>query len=230
MRFDTLAKIVAASIEGHPVLHSLVHSVKYRAKDPNHLRDKLRRKAMEANQARRTFNITPENILTEITDLAGVRLLHLHTDQIQRIDDALKDLFQDQQYILHEGPEARTWDDEYRALFRGYGIAAIESASLYTSVHYVVLQNTRNRFACEVQVRTLMEEVWGEVSHTINYPHPTDDFACMEQIKVLARATSSCTRLVDSIFRSHAHAQSKKHAISADRPKRKAPAKRKART
>ena len=48
-----------------------------------------------------------------------------------------------------------------------------------------------------------MEEVWGEVSHIIDYPHPSKDLACREQIKVLARATSTCTRLVDSIFRSH---------------------------
>ncbi len=208
MRFETLARIVAASVEGHPVLHGLVHSVKYRAKDPDHLRDKLHRKAKQARTEGQEFSINPDNVLTEITDLAGVRLLHLYTDQIRRIDGALKDLFRDQQYILHEGPEARTWDDEYRSLFRSYNIDVVESASLYTSVHYVVLQNRRNRFACEIQVRTLMEEVWGEVSHTINYPHPTDDLACKEQIKVLARATSSCTRLVDSIFRSHAYAQS----------------------
>lgn len=47
-----------------------------------------------------------------------------------------------------------------------------------------------------------MEEVWGEVDHSINYPHKTESLPCREQIKALARATSSCSRLVDSIFTS----------------------------
>jgi len=74
---------------------------------------------------------------------------------------------------------------------------------MYTSVHYVVEANTKTRYTCEIQVRTLMEELWGEVDHTINYPHKTPSIACSEQIRALARLTSGCSRLVDSIFRSH---------------------------
>lgn len=48
-----------------------------------------------------------------------------------------------------------------------------------------------------------MEEVWGEVNHEINYPRPINSVACAEQIKALARVTSSATRLVDSVFRSY---------------------------
>ena len=52
----------------------------------------------------------------------------------------------------------------------------------------------------ESQVRTLMEEVGGEVDHTMNYPNPVESLACREQLKLLARVTSSAGRLVDSIF------------------------------
>jgi ppGpp synthetase/RelA/SpoT-type nucleotidyltranferase len=45
-----------------------------------------------------------------------------------------------------------------------------------------------------------MEEVWGEVDHAINYPHEHESLACREQIRALARSTSSATRLVDAIF------------------------------
>jgi putative GTP pyrophosphokinase len=45
-----------------------------------------------------------------------------------------------------------------------------------------------------------MEEVWGEVDHTMNYPIPSKVLAYREQVKVLARVTSGATRLVDSIF------------------------------
>ena len=40
----------------------------------------------------------------------------------------------------------------------------------------------------------------------MNYPTPTTVLASSEQIKVLARVTSSATRLVDSIFLTHADA------------------------
>ena len=46
----------------------------------------------------------------------------------------------------------------------------------------------------------------GEVDHLINYPTSTTVLASREQLKVLARVTSSATRLVDSIFLTHADA------------------------
>jgi hypothetical protein len=39
-----------------------------------------------------------------------------------------------------------------------------------------------------------------EVDHTINYPHKSESIPCREQIRALARQTSSATRLVDAIF------------------------------
>jgi putative GTP pyrophosphokinase len=51
-----------------------------------------------------------------------------------------------------------------------------------------------------------MEEVWGEVDHLINYPIPSTRLSSREQLKVLARVTSGATRLVDSIFLTHADA------------------------
>jgi cellulose biosynthesis protein BcsQ len=68
----------------------------------------------------------------------------------------------------------------------------------------VVASASRTKLTAEIQVRTLMEEVWGEVDHQLNYPHETQSLACREQLKVLARVTSSATRLVDSIFSTQA--------------------------
>jgi len=74
---------------------------------------------------------------------------------------------------------------------------------MYTSVHYVIDSNSRTRYTAEIQVRTLAEELWGEVTHVIDYPTACPNLACKEQIRVLARVASSCTRLVDSIFKSY---------------------------
>lgn len=180
-----------------------VHSIRERTKDPVHLRDKLSRKILKAKEEGAKFDIDEKNLFVRINDLSGIRILHLHTSQFFKIDVALRLLLDEQKLQLREGPIARAWDLEYRRLFENSKIKTVESPSLYTSVHYVIGSASRTLITSEIQVRTLMEEVWGEVDHSINYPHPVEFLACREQILALARITSGATRLVDSIFASH---------------------------
>lgn len=188
------------AIKSSSALLPLVHSVRSRLKDPEHLREKLTRKINRHKEEGKIFDITPDNLLIKINDLVGIRLLHLYTRQIIAIDSALKTLFTEAKYERLEGPFARTWDDESRQFFKKCNIDTQESPSMYTSVHYVISSASRTTVTAEIQVRTLMEEVWGEVDHTMNYPRQIDSIACREQLKVLARVTSSASRLVDSIF------------------------------
>jgi GTP pyrophosphokinase len=186
------------------VLAPLIHSVKKRMKDPAHLKDKLTRKLREAQDAGEVFGINKENIFTEITDLGGYRILHLHTRQTDRINAALlKVLKEEAQCTVLEGPKANVWDQESKSYFESIGIETEYNPRMYSSVHYVVQPNSKIKVTIEIQLRTLSEEIWGEVDHKFNYPHSVDSVACREQIKVLARVASSCTRLVDSIFASH---------------------------
>jgi len=184
-------------------LSSHVHSMKWRVKDPDHLRDKLFRKLKESKEKKLSFGISEGNLFSEINDLAGLRILHLHTREFEDINRCLLRLFKEHYYRVVEKPTARIWDIESQDYFEGIKIKCVPSESMYTSVHYVIKQNRLTLHTCEVQVRTLAEELWGEVNHSLNYPHETPSLACREQIKVLARVTSSCSRLVDSIFLSH---------------------------
>lgn len=190
-------------VETSTKLMILAHSMKGRIKDPDHLRAKLVRKGLEAKARGEAFPFDKKNLFQKINDLAGFRILHLHTSQIEKINAELLSIFDEQLWVKLEGPSARTWDDESRNYFAGLGIATEDSETMYTSVHYVVQPNSRSALTCEIQVRTLMEEVWGEVDHKINYPEKAKSLSCREQIKVLARVTSSCSRLVDSIFLAH---------------------------
>lgn len=194
-------------VQSWKTLKPHIHSLKIRLKDPDHLRDKLERKMREYKTKKKPFPITTKNLFVKINDLAGLRILHLYTQQVEEIAKSLKELFDEESYDLKEGPTARTWDDESRTFFRSIHIKTKKSPSLYTSIHYVIKPRRKSAYTCEIQVRTLMEEVWGEVDHTINYPHHTKSLACREQIAALARSTSGCSRLVDSIFRSHADAR-----------------------
>lgn len=178
-----------------------IHSALWRAKDPEHLRDKLSRKLLKCKVQNVSFEITEENLFERINDLAGVRVLHLHTNQFPSIDAALREVLSHEGYNVIEGPQARVWDIEYKAVFNAFGVEAIDNERMYTSVHYVVSAAGGRSRTAEIQVRTLAEELWGEVDHQMNYPHPSTSVPIQEQIRVLARVVSSCTRLVDSIFK-----------------------------
>lgn len=197
---QTFQKSVLVAINESQDLMNLIHTVRSRIKDPGHLKNKLVKKIRKCEEKCVQFGITPENLFTEITDLAGIRILHLHTKQVQKIDEHLKSIIAEQGLGLLEGPFARTWDDEYKKVFESFGFETQSSDRMYTSVHYVLTDKTQASFTCEIQVRTLMEEVWGEVDHTVNYPVPSKSLPCREQILALARSTSAATRLVDAIF------------------------------
>jgi len=196
---ENLRVMFAESVELKP----LIHSMRGRIKEPSHLRDKLQRKLAKYREAGRDWDITSENLFERVTDLTGFRILHLHTSQFAAINAIILRLLDENRYPVLEGPIARTWDEEYGAYFKSLGVETQQSPRMYTSVHYVVETNTKTKYTAEIQLRTLAEELWGEVDHLINYPTVSTKLACREQIKVLARMTSSCTRLVDSIFRTH---------------------------
>ncbi len=187
----------------HQSLRRLYHSLRWRVKDPDHLRDKLERQILRARASHAPFDVTEDNLFSRVNDLVGLRLLHLHTTEFIGINEVLMGLLEEQRYVILEGPTARVWDEEYTDIFTRMGVATIKNKRLYTSVHYVIEANTRTKRTAEIQVRTLAEELWGEVDHTLNYPHDSPKLTCREQIKVLARVTSSATRLVDSIFAAH---------------------------
>lgn len=206
--FEHLAENLLGNLLENGDLKKLIHSHKYRAKDPSHLKDKLYRRLKDLEKKHKKFDVDKDNLFLKIEDLAGVRLLHLHTNQMEQIHPLIKDMLREHNYKSLK-PIAYTWDIEYEKFFNKIGISTVKRDTLYTSVHYIVEPNRKTKMRCELQVRTLMEEVWGEVSHTINYPHETNSIACKEQLKSLARFTSGCTRLVDSIFKSDAEHKNK---------------------
>ena len=192
----------------------LVHSIRARTRDVDSLRGKLVRKLSKCKDDGVPFDIGPENLRQKVNDLVGVRLLHLNTSQFPDIDAAIRSLLTEQNYAIIEGPVARVWDNEYKEIFAAMGIATQANERMYTSVHYVVEESARSKRTAEIQVRTLAEELWGEVDHSMNYPKACAIGACREQIKVLARSTSACTRLVDSIY--YTKAQAEAESVESD--------------
>ena len=195
-----LMNSVASFFDHHPMLKRsqppVVHSVKARFKSTERLKDKIRRKST-------TDPITSENVFERVTDLVGVRVLHLHQAQFPTIHEAILDKINvKKDWVLGEPVKAYTWDPESTSFFQTMGIGSELKDSFYTSVHYLVRPQTDSHLCCEIQVRTLFEEIWGEIDHMLNYPEPTRISSCHEQIRVLAKLVGAGGRLVDSIVRS----------------------------
>lgn len=185
----------------HPDLrvsgHEIVHSYKSRLKDRDHLRAKLLRKREEGNP------ISPGNLFDRVTDLAGVRIIHLFQENFRQIDHVIRRKVDAGDWVLGERATAYTWDPEAADFFRRFNLEVTQKPTAYTSVHYLIRPRADSPLCCEVQVRTLFEEIWGEVDHQINYPNPTPSLACREQIRVLSKIVGAGSRLLDSLRRVH---------------------------
>ena len=72
--YETQANLIANILREH----KKVHSVKARVKDENHLIEKIIRKTEDRRRKYgQDFNFTVENYKDEITDLVGIRVIHL---------------------------------------------------------------------------------------------------------------------------------------------------------
>ena len=192
--FELFAGSLKSCFEKDPKLGKFIHFIKYRIKDERSLRAKLERIVTSAGD---------QDLVSRVTDFAGVRIIHLHMEQFPAIHPLVSDILEEQNCELLETPKAYCWDMEYEDMFRRVGVEAVHRDSMYMTVHYDIVANQRKRITCELQVRSLMEELWGEVSHRVNYPKESPSVSCQDQLKVLARLTSGCGRLVDSIFKTH---------------------------
>jgi ppGpp synthetase/RelA/SpoT-type nucleotidyltranferase len=172
---------------------SIIHSIRYRLKDIDHLKEKVQRKESEGKI------ITCENLFNSITDFAGVRILHLYPSAFKYIHNSILEQIKDDEWYFFENPIAYTWDPEQKKIFEGLSITTKIKESYYTSVHYVLMPREDSEIKCELQVRTLFEEIWGEIDHNINYPTQSGKKSIREQLKVLASLTATGSRLIESI-------------------------------
>lgn len=184
---------------GHPELVSgrppLIHSVKSRLKDEDHLREKIRRKYVRDGEV----IFAPAALSEHVTDLAGVRVMHLHQKQFTPIFELFTKKIETGDWYLVER-QAFTWDPESAKYFGSLGFQPELRDTFYTSVHFTVRPNAKSPLVCEIQIRTLFEEIWGEVDHALNYPKDCKNRSHREQLRVLSKLVGAGSRLLDSIY------------------------------
>ncbi len=146
-----------------------VKYLKSRLKDSEHLIGKIIRKQIENPE--RIINV--KNYREEITDLIGVRALHLFKEEWISIHDYIISNWELNEdaiaYVRKGDPESIT------NTFIDKGLKVEHHQRGYRSIHYVLkLQPTKHVNYVEIQVRTIFEEAWSEIDHLIGYPYPAN--------------------------------------------------------
>ncbi len=167
-----------------------VHSINYRIKKEEHLIEKIIRKRIKNPQ--RIIDL--KNYRNEITDLIGIRALHLFKEDWIHINNFLKDNWE-----FAEQPVAyvRNGDsDRILDYYRENQCRIEEHPYGYRSVHYIIkAKNNGTVHNSEIQVRTIFEEAWGEIDHVIRYPYHTDNQLLFRLSSILNRIAGSADEL-----------------------------------
>lgn len=156
----TALEITAKAITDTLISAKIAHSVRWRVKDSLHLLEKIIRKRNENSKR----IIDKSNYQKEITDLVGIRVLHLFKSDWESIHD-----FIEKKWTPNEATaNIREGDDT--ALFEKKKCTIKKHEFGYRSVHYIVESSASNQtHLAEVQVRTIFEEAWSEIDHDIRY-------------------------------------------------------------
>ncbi|WP_330947718.1 hypothetical protein [Thermomonas sp. LB-4] len=191
--FEGFGSSVEAILLKNPEVSDVVHSAKRRAKSDASLAKKIEMKRAEGCQ------ITSDNIFKEITDIYAVRLIHLYPQDISVIHRAIEHHAQAKDWVFAEKPKAYTWDPESKDFLQGLGLKCSIKPSYYTSVHYLLRPRKDAVATCELQVRSLLEEVWGEADHKAKYKKGIQDPRVDEHLAVLARLVGAGSRLMSAL-------------------------------
>lgn len=187
---EALGQLLASELQRVPKVHSL----KYRVKDPRHLVVKIIRKRLSGFLPQ----ITVQNYKDEITDLLGIRVLHLFKDDWPSIHEFITNT-----WSLKEPPTAncRAGDPpDWIALLKERDCVIHEHDAGYRSVHYLIQPQVQDRTqSVEVQVRTIFEEGWSEVDHLIRYPDDVDNPILAPLLLIFNRFAGSADELASYI-------------------------------
>ncbi|MEM8561567.1 MAG: hypothetical protein AAGF57_04995 [Pseudomonadota bacterium] len=135
-----------------------VHAIRARAKSPESVRGKLRRKHYDHPQQ-------------QLTDLIGVRIITLYSDEVDLVVEHIREeLVINRQDSVDERALLGESDFGYRSV---HLIARLKASQARTR-QYQILHDQW----FEVQVRTILEHAWAEISHEfiyksgVTYPQP----------------------------------------------------------
>lgn len=183
-------RLLAALQSGTPAVADLAYAVKARVKEDYKCVDKIkdRRRGGPDREPQPGYGVP------DLMDLVGVRIVTLYRlDALEVIEALLTAMNGDTSssapfvansigqvtiYTANLAGDVQKLPELLRKLFERHGLGAVTrmavKASNYSSIH--ILARGRGRYRdgyrevpIEIQVRTALEDVWGQIEHTLKY-------------------------------------------------------------
>lgn len=189
--YETQADFIANTLRNH----KNIHSVKSRVKDPEHLIEKIIRKTSDRkNKYGENFKFSVDNYKNEITDLIGVRGIHIFKEDWENIHNLIVEIWKVNEITanVREGDETRRFEE--------LGIQIKSRKSGYRSVHYLIESfPTSQKVIAEIQIRTIFEEGYGEIDHELRYFHSEIPEVLAMNLLLLNRIAGSADEMASMI-------------------------------
>ena len=187
-RYKKLAEYIVHLIRDDPSSpKESLHTIVYRIKDELRLIEKIdeQNKALEAGEV----PISENNYQVKIGDLLGLRMICLRLSDVEKVEAYLRLLSEEKILRLVKGPDKK----------RSFILPVAPGGSIsdgtdiaysgYSSIHYQVElgENTDapsglEDLQFELQLRTILEEAWGEIDHKYRYVRSRSGVALPEYI------------------------------------------------
>lgn len=173
------------------------HSIRCRPKDSEHLIEKIIRKRGK-EQSAKYKGIDANNYMDIIQDLIGLRILVIKKEDWEIIFDKLVQMFP-------MNTRVNCYMVEKPVAYIRYGDRDIYKDKInkeysnkdYRSQHYII---KFCGYFCEIQVRTLAEEVYGEFDHLVKYPYRNDNNFLMRYTNTLSKLTNAIDEMMSTCF------------------------------
>lgn len=184
---DVRERLLVELTTGVPAISSLAYATKIRVKEDFKIAEKVRRKQLEKSN--------PDYSVHDLRDIVGLRLVTLYRldalriipaflDRVQKSPNNTTALFVKDEieeviiYGTNAAGDAQTLTSRLLAMFESRKLKCKpdvrDTITNYSSIHMVVWCRGRyndgyRRIPVEVQVRTALEDVWGEIEHGLKY-------------------------------------------------------------
>ena len=187
-RYKKLAEYIVQLIQDDPSSpRESLHTIIYRIKDELRIIEKIdkQNKELEAGVP----PITEKNYRTRVGDLLGVRIICLRLSDVEKVETYLGLLSEEKILRFVKGPDHKRSFilpvDPGESISDGMDL----TYSGYSSIHYQVelgensdAPSGSEGLQFEFQLRTILEEAWGEIDHKYRYVRSRNGDALPEYI------------------------------------------------
>lgn len=185
---------------GHIQIKNSDYFVRFRVKDVDHLVIKILRQRKKEIKF-----INKDNYLSYFKDLIGFRVLCINQKDkliyLKHFVNSVNNISQIKFYTSNIERKNKYLKEKVK--YEGKTNCEVHfrnEPTPYESIH-IYAKSYYKDVIMEFQIRTLFEEAWGEVDHSLKYPYNMKDKFLTEQMSILFSVSEVADKIITSVFK-----------------------------